>query len=120
MAEPPAVQHGGDADAGAQMLWIGGDRGQRFGRGLEQQVVDDGLVLVGDVGDARRQREHDMEVQHGQQIGLALGEPLLRRGALALRAMPIATSVVGDLGVDTILVSLDMSPERCPAAALDG
>ncbi|MGY4368906.1 hypothetical protein ACVW1A_004971 [Bradyrhizobium sp. LB1.3] len=58
----------------------GGDRGQRFGRGLEQQVVDDGLVLVGDVGDGRRQREHDMEVQHGQQIGLALGEPLLRRG----------------------------------------
>jgi len=43
------VQHGGDTDAGAEMPGIGGDRGQRFGRGLEQQVVDDGLVLVGDV-----------------------------------------------------------------------
>ena len=38
---------------------------------LEQQVVDDGLVLVGDVGDGRRQCEHDMIVRHRQQIGLA-------------------------------------------------
>ncbi len=84
----PAVQHGGDADAGAEMR--------------------------------RRQREHDVIVRHGQQIGLALGEPLLRRGALALRAMPIATRVVGDLGVGAILASLDMPAERRRAAALDG
>jgi hypothetical protein len=35
------VQHGGDADTRAEVLWIGGDRDQRLGRGLEQDVVDD-------------------------------------------------------------------------------
>jgi hypothetical protein len=45
------VQPRGDADAGAEMPGVGGDRDQGLGRGLEQQIVDDGLVLVGDVGD---------------------------------------------------------------------
>ena len=51
MRRAPGVEHGGDADAGAEVLGVGGDGDQRLGRGLEQQVVDDGLVLVGDVGD---------------------------------------------------------------------
>ena len=65
----PAVQHGGDANAGAEVLWVVRDRDQGLGRGLEQQVVDDGLVLVGDIGDRTRQREHDVIVRHRQQIG---------------------------------------------------
>ena len=36
----PGVQHGGDADAGAEVLGVGGDGDQRLGRGLEQEVVD--------------------------------------------------------------------------------
>ena len=47
----PGVEHGGEADAGAEMLGVGGDGDQRLGRGLEQEAVDDGLVLVGDVAD---------------------------------------------------------------------
>ena len=58
----PGVEHGGDADPGAEMLGIGGDRERGLGRRLEQEIVDHGLVLVGDVGDRRRQREHDVEV----------------------------------------------------------
>ena len=45
------MENRGDADAGAEVLWVGRDRDQGLGRGLEQQIVDDGLVLVGDVGD---------------------------------------------------------------------
>ena len=53
----PGVKHRGDADAGAEVLGIGRDRGQRLGRGFEQQIVDHRLVvLVGDIGDGRRQR----------------------------------------------------------------
>jgi hypothetical protein len=50
----PAVQHGGEADAGAEVLGIGGDGGERLSRRLEQDVVDRGLVVVGDVGDRGR------------------------------------------------------------------
>ena len=67
----------GEADAGAEVLGVGRDRGQGLGRGLEQEVVDDRLVLIGDVGDRRRQREHDMIVWHRQQLGLARGQPVL-------------------------------------------
>ena len=43
------MQHGGDADPGAEVLWIGGDRERGFGGRLHQQIIDDALVLVGDV-----------------------------------------------------------------------
>jgi hypothetical protein len=88
----PAVEHGGDADPGAEMLGIGGDRKRGLGRRLEQQVVDDRLVLVGDIGDRRRQREHEVEVADRQQLGLARGKPLLCGGALTFGAMPVATA----------------------------
>ena len=51
----PGVEDGGEADARAQMLRIGGDGGQRLGRGPEQEVVDCGLVLERDRADRRRQ-----------------------------------------------------------------
>ena len=41
----PGVQHGGEADAHAEASGVGCDRDQRLGRGLEQQVIDGGLVL---------------------------------------------------------------------------
>ena len=86
---------------------------------LNSEIVDDGLVLVGDVGDGRRQREHDMIVRHRQQIGLARGQPVLCRRALALRAMPVAARVVRDLAVRALLAARDMPAERRRAAALD-
>jgi len=113
------MQHGGDANAGAEVLGLGRDRDQGLGRGLEQQVVDDGLVLVGDIGDRTRQREHNMEVRHRQQIGLARGQPVLCRRALALRAVPVAARVVRDLAVRALLAARDMSAERRRTATLD-
>ena len=50
----PGVEHGGKADAGAQMLGVGGDGDQALGGDFEQQVIDDGLVLIGDAGDRSR------------------------------------------------------------------
>ena len=77
----PGVQHGDEADLGAEMLGIGGDRAQRLGRGLEQDGVDRSLVLEGDRGDRRRQGEDDVEVGHRQQLGLPRGEPFRRAPA---------------------------------------
>jgi hypothetical protein len=44
-----------------------------LGRRLEQQVVDDGLVLKGDVGHLGWESEDDVEVSDREKIGLALG-----------------------------------------------
>ena len=116
----PGVQHGGEADPGAEVLRVGGDGDERLGRGLEQDIVDHGLVLVGDVADRRRQREDHVVVRHGQQLGLAVGQPFLRRRALALGAMPVAAGVVGDVRVGALLAARDMPAESRRAAALDG
>jgi hypothetical protein len=62
----PGVENGEDADAGAKVFGIGRDGDQGLGRGLEQDVVDRGLVVVGDIGDLCRQREDDVEVRHRQ------------------------------------------------------
>jgi hypothetical protein len=50
----PAVQYGGEADPGAKVLRIGSDGGERLSCRLEQDVVDHGLIVVGDVGDRGR------------------------------------------------------------------
>lgn len=105
-----------------EVIAIGGDGPHRLGRQLEQEIVDDALVLVGDVGDLGRQREHDMEVWHGEQFGLPCLHPFARNSALALRTMPVAAGVVGNVGMaaGSILATRHVTAERCRAATLDG
>ena len=96
MSADPQVCSGGEPDAGAEVLGVGCDGDQGLGGGFEQQAIDDGLVLIGDVGDWCRQTEDDVEIRHRQEFGLAVGQPLLGRGGLALRAMPVAAGIVGE------------------------
>src|SRR5882672_9690187 len=101
------------------MLGIRRDCERGLGRGFEQQVVDHSLVLIGDVRDSCRQREHDMEIPYRQELGFALGQPLACGSALTLGAVPIAAAIVGDLRVRAVLAAPDMAAERRCAAALD-
>jgi hypothetical protein len=113
------VEDGGQADARAQMLRVGGDREQRVGGGSEQEVVDGGLVLERDRADRRRQSKDDVIVGDRQEFGFALGEPLPRRRALALRAVAVAAGIVGDAFVRAVLAALDVSAERGGSTGLD-
>src|SRR5260370_31539553 len=62
----PGVEDGEDTDTGAKVFGIGRDGDHGLGPGVEKDVVDHGLVLVGDVSDLGRQREYDVEVRHRQ------------------------------------------------------
>ena len=115
----PGVEHGGGADARTEVLGVGRDGDQGLGGGFEQQVIDDGLVLVGDRGDLGWQREDDTEIADRQQIGRAGREPILRRRPLTLGAVAIAARVVGDAAVAAIFAALDMPAERDRTALLD-
>ena len=86
------MEDGGDADAGAEVLRVSRDRHHRLRCCAEQQIVDDRLVLQGDVCDLGGKREDDMEVADRQQVGFTLGQPGARSGALAFGAMPIAAA----------------------------
>jgi len=118
----PGVQHRRDGDLRTEPLGISGNRQRCLGGYLEQEIIDDGLVLVGDVGDWRRQRVNHVKVRHRQQFCLTFGEPVARRRALALGAMPIAAAVEGDGGVTArrVLAARNMTSERRRAATLDG
>ena len=72
-----------------------------------------------DLGDGRGQGEHDVEVGHRQQLGLARLEPFGARQALALRAVPIAAGVVGATNQSAIGTVLDMPAQRRRPARLD-
>src|SRR5215468_2860130 len=62
-----------------------------------------------------------MEVADGQQFGLARGQPLPRRRALALGTVPVAAGVVGDgrVRAGIVLAARDMAAEGRRAAAFD-
>jgi hypothetical protein len=94
------------------MLRVGGEGGQRLGGGPEQEVVDGGLVLERDGADRGRQGEDDVIIRNRQEFGLAVFEPLPRRGGLALRAVAVAAGIVGDALVRAVLAALDVAAER--------
>jgi hypothetical protein len=113
------MEHGGHADASAQMFSVGRDRQHGLGRSLEQQVVDRRLVVEGDVGDLGRQREDDVEVADRQEIGLLGFEPGACSGALAPRAVPVAAGVVGDPLMAAVGTGFDVATQGSGAAGLD-
>src|SRR5438874_13235768 len=103
------MEYGGETDAGAEVSGIGSYGEQCLGRRAEQQIVDHRLVLVGDRGDLGWQGEDQVEIADREQVGLAGGEPVLRRRALALGTMAIAAGVVGDPAVAAILAALEVA-----------
>ena len=115
----PGVENRRDTDAGPKMLGIGGDRQHRLGRRPEQDVVDHLLVLIRQVGDRSRHREHHVIVRHRKQLGLALGQPFPGSRALALGAVAVAAAIVANNGVRTSLAAGDVATERRRPAGLD-
>lgn len=61
----PTVQHGQEADLGAEMFGVGGDLEQCFGRSVEQQVVEDLLVDQGQLREMMRHGEDDVDIGDG-------------------------------------------------------
>ena len=72
----PAVQDRDHAGLGAEIFGIGSDGADRLGRGLEEDIVDDRLVLKGDRCERGRHGEDEMEIRDWQKFGAAVGQPL--------------------------------------------
>jgi hypothetical protein len=56
------MKNGEEADAGAQMRRVAGNSEQRFGGGVEQDVVDRLFVVESDLGDLLGNRKNDVEI----------------------------------------------------------
>src|ERR1700685_1772096 len=115
----PSMQHAQEADLGAQMGRVSSDGAESLGRGAEQDIVDEALVLEGEGRDLLRHREDNMEILGVEEFRLAVSEPLRTGERLALRAIPIATGIIGDALVPAAVALLDMTAKRCCATQLD-
>src|SRR6266446_5751881 len=122
-AEPVGSRSGlrrADASLASFIAAARSDDAQRLGGGGEQDAIDDGLVMEGDLGDRRRHREDYVEVRYRKQLGLSVGQPFSTRQPLALRAVPVAAGIVGDAKLAARVALFDMTAQRCRAAGFDG
>ena len=117
----PGMEHAEEADLGSEMGGMAGDFQQSFGAGSEQQTIDDFLVLQSQRSQLRRQGEDDVDVGRGQQFTTTRRDPAFTCTGLTLRAVPVATAVVGDGGTMSAAGALiDMTAEGSGATARDG
>src|SRR5271166_4777552 len=116
----PGVQHAEETDLGAQMSGIARHFEQGCGAGAEQQVVDDLLVLQGEVCQFPRQSKDYVNIAGGKQLALACLQPAVAGIALAFWAMTIAARVVRDGGMSAVGTLIAMSAQGGGAAAGDG
>ena len=86
----PGMEHAEESDVGSQVPGITSQFEHRRGTGAVEQVVEQPLVLQYKSGEFMGQREHDVEVGHGQQFSRTRGQPLGTRVPLALRTVPVA------------------------------
>src|SRR5207249_5128533 len=108
------------ADVTPEVARIAAEGGERGRDGAKKQRVDDAGIALRECVQGVRQGEDDVEVLHGEQLGAPGGEPALFRQGLALRAVSVATGVVGDpLGAARV-ARLSMAAEGSGAAGLDG
>ena len=86
----PGVEHGEQADVSTEMLRVTSDFEQRGSAGTEEQIVEQPLVLQHKRGHLMRQREDEMEIGRGQQLGRTRDKPSVACVRLALGTVPVA------------------------------
>ena len=87
---PPTVKDGEEPDLRSEVLRVGGDGGQGFGRLAKENAVDHFLVLRCDGGNLFGNGKNNMKVGHVEKLGLSVLNPTCPGEALAFWAMAVA------------------------------
>ena len=119
---PPRVEDAQHADLRAEMPRIGRDLAERRRARLEEPGVQARAIPIGQRQQRMREREDDVHIRHVEQLALARVEPALPRLRLALRAVPIATRVIGDGLMPAGVTPIEMArrARRCDSARSRG
>ena len=115
----PTVEHGEEADLGAEMFGIGSDGRQGLGRGSEQNAVDEIFVLVSNSGDRFGEGEDEMKIRGRENFRFPFFDPFGTRQGLALGAMSVAAAIVSVTLVRTAVAVLEMTTKGRRPAHLD-
>lgn len=115
----PGVEHGRDAELAAQVAGIAREGLERGDGALEQQGVDEARIALGERVESVGQREDDVEVGDGQQLGSAGLDPARLGQRLAPWAVSVSAGVVDGPRGPAAVATLEMAAERRGTAGLD-
>ena len=106
----PGVQHGGDADARAEMTPVNGDGKDGLRRRPEQQVLNmTALLWKAMSASSAGMLKTTWKYPTGSRSASRSASQVRAGGALALGAVPVAAAVIGDPLMATVLAGLDMT-----------
>ena len=116
---PPGMQHGEESDLRPQMVRIACHGEEGLGHRLKEEGIHPPRVLEREGTEGMRESKHHMDVGHVKQLSFASRKPGRLRPTWTLGTMPIATGVIGDLQVATLVTLRRMSPKGRSAADRD-
>jgi hypothetical protein len=116
----PRVEDAQDTDLGPEMPGISANLAECHGARLKQPVVQTRSVPIRQRQEGMRQREDDVHIRHVEQLALTRVKPALPGLRLALRAVAIATRVIGDGLMPAGGTPIEMASERGGATARNG
>ena len=116
----PGVQYTHQPDLPTHKARVLGQLLGSLSRSAKEQVVEQFLVLAGDLAQFSGKRESQQEVRDGQEQSLLGFQPVLGLLVLALGAMAIAAGMITVAGFATGGARVNLSSQRFGAAALDG
>ena len=115
---PPGVENADHADFCSQVFGISRDLQQSLRAGSEQQVVEQTRVFQGQHIEFVRHGEDHVKVAGGEDLSFPCRDPVLAGFRLALGAMTVSAGVIRDGFVSALQTGIDVSAQRCRAAAL--
>jgi hypothetical protein len=101
------------------MLRISRDGFQGFGRGLEENVIDHLLVLVGDGSNLFRHGKYDVKIRAVEKLRLTLLDPMRPSETLAFRAVSISAAIECVPFIGALITALEVTAKCRGAAHLD-
>jgi hypothetical protein len=102
------------------MLRVPRDVLERLHHGATQHAVEQAGILEAQGTEEMWQREHDMDVRDVEPLTLPVSQPGCLCSPVALGAVAIATGVIADFLVATLITLGFVAPKGGRAAASDG
>lgn len=114
----PAMEDGGDAEGGLEVVATKFEQGGRGTR--KQKRIELLLVVLDERVQLVRESEHDVEVGNGQQILDLMLQPLGAVDLLATRAMAIATGIGDEVFLPAMGTAVMMATQRRSVTGAEG
>src|SRR5262249_2668623 len=117
---PPGMEHGEAADVRPKVLRVPGDVLEGLCHGPKEHAVEDARILQAQGAEGVWQRKHHMDVGDIEHLTFPRGAPGHLGGPMTLGAVAVATGVIADLLIATVVTLGFVAPQGGGAADGNG